>query len=96
MKINTNAAAAYLQNQMNEKMTAAAIAAQAGDHSKAEKLKDEVASLYATINLSNIGQLDPMAVTEIQEREAFQKKMETANSNEAVDALLDSVFNKVK
>ncbi|WP_016991696.1 hypothetical protein [Lysinibacillus boronitolerans] len=96
MKLNAKAATAYLQNQLNEKMVSAAMAAKAGDHSKAEKLKDEAASLYATINLSNIGQLDPMAVTKIQEREAFQKKMETANSDEAVDALLDSVFNKLK
>lgn len=96
MKLNTKAAAAYLQNQMNEKMTAAAIAAKVGDHGKAEKLKDEVASLYATINLSNIDQLDPMAVTNTQELEVFQNKMETANSDEAVNLLLDRVLKNLK
>lgn len=93
MQLNKNAAAAYLQNQMNEKMVAAAMAAKAGDHSKAEKLKDEVASLYATVTLSNIGQLDPMALTNAQKQESYLKKMETANSDEAVDLLLDSLFN---
>lgn len=92
MKIN--AAAAYLQNQMNEKMTAAAMAAQVGDHSKAEKLKDEAAALYATVNLSNIGKLDPKALTNAQERDIFQKKMAVANSDEAVDTLLERLFNK--
>lgn len=96
MNLHKMSAATYLQYQMNEKMVSAAMAAQVGDHSKAEKLKDEAAALYATINLSNIGQLNPMAVTNAQERDVFLKKMENANPDEAVDILLDRVLTNLK